>query len=266
VTTDLTGFAAATYLRGVAWAALPTSLLGMADASLGGKTGADLPQGKNLIGAFYPPRFVLADPHTLRSLPERELRSGLGEVLKHGVISDPALFARCLAWAEIDNPAGRLRALDEIVRRAMAVKIQVIETDPFEQGRRAVLNLGHTIGHALELASGFALSHGEAVGLGMLLETRMAEQIGVAEPGLAKTVQNALQKIGLPTQVPPELDGERIAQAVGQDKKRASGKVRFALPVRIGEARVGIEFEDWRRVYERSLGPEWAEPESVRDA
>lgn len=258
VVSDLAGFAAATYLRGVAWAALPTTLLSMADASLGGKTGFDLPQGKNLIGAFYPPRLVLADFDTLASLPERDLRSGLGEVLKHGVISDPALFQRCVEWQNIADPAERRAALGEIVRRAMAVKIQVIQQDPYEKGWRAVLNVGHTIGHALELASDFQLYHGEAVGIGMVIETRMAEQIGLAEPGLSETIAAALRQIGLPTLPPPGLDAQRILQAVGQDKKRADGKVRFALAKCIGGVQVGIEFEDWRREYERSLGPEWA--------
>jgi 3-dehydroquinate synthetase len=144
---DLSGFAASTYMRGIAWVGVPTTLLSMVDASLGGKTGFDLPEGKNLIGSFYPPKLVLADPSLLLTLPEVELISGMAEVVKHGVISDPKLFNLCgrgLHWVK-DN-------LEEIVKRAMAVKIKVIEEDPYEKGIRAALNLGHTVGHAIELA------------------------------------------------------------------------------------------------------------------
>ena len=244
VVSDLAGFAAATFLRGVPWVVLPTTLLAMADASLGGKTGADLPQGKNLIGAFYAPCLVAADPQTLATLPEGELRSGLAEVVKHGVISDPALFARCaelqgLSFEQLkETPKGC--ALDDIVRRAMAVKIQVIDLDPFEKGRRAVLNFGHTIGHAVELASGFRLRHGEAVAIGMVAETRLAEQIGLAEAGLNETISGVLRGLGLPVEIPPGMALENILKAIGTDKKRAGGKVRFALPVKIGEVKEGI--------------------------
>lgn len=237
VTGDLAGFAAATYLRGVRWINLPTTLLAMADASLGGKTGADLPQGKNLVGAFHPPNLVLADPEVLGTLPSVELRSGLGEVLKQGVINDPALFDLA-SRPHITQDPGRLA---EIVRRAMAVKIQVIEEDPFEKGRRAVLNLGHTIGHALELASGFQLRHGEAVAIGILLEARLAEKCGLAQPGLADRILTALEQVGLPTTIPTDLDRQAVLDSMRLDKKRQDGILRFALPKRIGEVAAGIE-------------------------
>ena len=189
VTGDLAGFAAATFLRGVAWVAAPTSLLAMVDASLGGKTGADLPRGKNLVGAFHPPRLVLADPTTLASLPEAELRSGLAEVVKAGVIGDEALFRLCAQGWD-----GVLEAMDNVVRRSMAVKIRLIQEDPYEKGQRAALNLGHTIGHALEAGSGYRLRHGEAVAIGMVAAARLSERLGIAQVGLAEEIAAALDE------------------------------------------------------------------------
>jgi len=245
VTGDLTGFAAATYLRGVAWVNLPTSLLSMADASLGGKTGADLPQGKNLIGAFYPPKLVLADPQVLGTLPLAELRSGLAEVAKHAVISDPGLFDM-LDELPIQTNSGLLTGpLTQIVRRAMAVKIRTIEIDPYEKGIRAALNLGHTVGHALELVSGFALRHGEAIAIGMVVEARLAERLGLAKiPNLSQEVARRLELLGLPTAVPAGLEHAAILSAMRVDKKRKSGRVQFALPVEIGTVLCGVEVDD----------------------
>jgi 3-dehydroquinate synthase len=232
---DLAGFAAATFLRGVPWVVVPSSLLAMVDASLGGKTGADLPQGKNLIGAFHPPAFVLADPRLLRTLPEAELRNGLAEVVKHGVLADPRLFELCaLGWQAI------IDAMDEIVRRAVAVKIRVIVADPYERGRRAALNLGHTLGHALEIASDFQLKHGEAVAIGMVQAARLAERRGLAQPGLAQEIETVLNDLGLPTVIPPGLERERILTAARLDKKRAGGQARLVLPQRIGEVQWGL--------------------------
>lgn len=236
---DLAGFAAATYLRGVPWVILPTSLLAMADASLGGKTGADLPQGKNLVGAFHAPQLVLTDPGALATLPQVELRSGMAEVIKAGIIGDPTLFAECAqGWQHLESN------WDDLVRRAMAVKIQVIEDDPYEAGLRAVLNFGHTIGHAVELASNFKLRHGEAVAIGMIAESRIAEQIGLAESGLSDQIKNVCARLGLPTEVPGNLHQEAILDAMQVDKKRARGRVRFALPCWVGKVKSGVEVED----------------------
>ncbi|HEX7555238.1 MAG TPA: 3-dehydroquinate synthase, partial [Leptolinea sp.] len=240
VVSDLTGFAAATYLRGIRWVGLPTTLLSMADASLGGKTGADLPQGKNLIGAFHAPALVLADPDTLATLPERDLRSGFAEIVKHGVISDPRLFEEC---SKLANPsADEIRRLpfESMVCRAMAVKIRVIEQDPFEQNIRAVLNAGHTIGHAVELTSGYQFSHGEAISIGLVVETRMAEELGIARRGLGDEIAAVLAGMGLPTHIPAGFDQAAIETAIFRDKKRAGGTVNFALPVEIGQAKYGI--------------------------
>jgi 3-dehydroquinate synthase len=233
---DLAGFAAATWMRGVPWVYLPTTLLAMADASLGGKTGIDLPQGKNLVGAFHPPRLVLADPETLTTLPTAELRSGLAEVVKHGLIGDPVLF-ELLA-------VNRQPPMADIVRRSMAVKVGIIQADPFEKGPRAALNLGHTVGHAVELASGYRLRHGEAVAVGMVAEARLAEGIGLAEHRLANTIAAALKNLALPTEIPASCECQAVLEALYQDKKRRNGKILFSLPVRVGEVKTGIVIED----------------------
>jgi len=241
VISDLTGFAASTYMRGIDWIAIPTTLLAMVDAALGGKTGFDLPQGKNLIGSFHPPKLVLADPSLLLTLSDRDLRAGMAEVVKHGVISDPELFDLCsrgMGWVK-EN-------LETIVKRAMAVKIQVIEADPYEKGLRAALNLGHTVGHAVELVSRFELSHGEAVAIGMVAEARYAEKIGVARRGVADTIANTLSHLGLPTRIPEELPREQILRAMRVDKKKNVKAIRFALPAEIGRVELAevAELED----------------------
>jgi shikimate kinase/3-dehydroquinate synthase len=245
---DLTGFAAATYLRGVRWVVAPTTLLAMVDSSLGGKTGADLPQGKNLIGAFYPPQLVFADPRVLDTLPEKELRSGMAEVVKAGIVGDRCLFELCCSGWETVN-ANR----DEIVRRAMAVKVQVIQEDPYEKGRRACLNLGHTVGHAIEHASGYRLSHGEAVAIGMVVEACLAEKLSLAEAGLAQEIRYCLESLGLPVAIPRGLERGKILEAMQLDKKRSHGKVRFALPVSIGEVRTGVLIEDLEAIFSCEL-------------
>jgi shikimate kinase/3-dehydroquinate synthase len=240
VVSDLTGFAAATYLRGIKWVCLPTTLLCMVDASIGGKTGADLPSGKNLIGAFHAPALVLADPHVLESLPEREIHSGLAEIIKHGVISDPLLFETCKRLVGLSVEEILRKPLAEIISRAMAVKIGVIEQDPYEQNIRATLNAGHTIGHAIELVSNYTLSHGEAVSIGLVVEARMAEELGIARAGLADEISAVLAGVGLPVKVPDGMNPEAVETAIFRDKKRAGSGVKFALPVEIGQAKYGV--------------------------
>lgn len=246
---DLAGFAAATFMRGCQWVAVPTTLLAMVDASMGGKTGFDLPEGKNLIGAFYPPRLVLADPNVLSSLPDRELRAGLAEVVKHGIISDVDLFELCEKGMDVVR-----RDILKIVRRAMGVKIRVIEQDPFESGLRAALNLGHTVGHAVELASRFNLLHGEAIAIGTVAEARLAEKMGVAEANLpyqlSKRIEATLAGLGLPTEIPTNLSVPIILQAMRVDKKKDRHVIRFALPVKIGEVKVGVAIKDLESVLE----------------
>jgi 3-dehydroquinate synthase len=227
---DLAGFAASTYMRGIQWVCVPTSLLSMVDASLGGKTGFDLPEGKNLIGSFYPPKLVLADPQLLRTLPEPEFISGLAEVVKHGVIADPELFNLCARGLDCvkDN-------LEQMVRQAMAVKIKVIEEDPYERGFRAALNFGHTVGHAIELVSNFQLRHGEAVAIGMVAEAKLAEHVGVANQGLSDRIREVVSALGLPVEIPEEYPREQISAAMRMDKKKNAKAIRFALPAEIGK-------------------------------
>jgi len=230
VISDMAGFAASTYMRGIAWIAVPTTLLSMVDASLGGKTGFDLSEGKNLIGSFYPPKLVLADPGVLLTLPERELISGMAEVVKHGIISDPELFNLCtrgLVWVK--------EHLEQIVKRAMAVKIKIIEDDPYEKGFRAALNLGHTVGHAVELVSKFNLRHGEAVAIGMVVEAKYAEKTGLSNKGLSKEISNVLSVLGLPVDLPEDMPREEIIRLMRVDKKKNAKAIRFALPVEIGK-------------------------------
>jgi shikimate kinase / 3-dehydroquinate synthase len=226
---DMAGFAAATFMRGVSWIALPTTLLSMVDASIGGKTGFDLPEGKNLIGSFYPPRLVLADPQVLKTLPEEELISGLAEVVKAGVISSPELFQMCSRGLNhaIEN-------LEDMVKRAVAVKIQIIEEDPFESGIRAKLNLGHTVGHAVEKASGYRIRHGEAVAIGMVAEAKLAERLKVAEKGLSDIIAETLRGLSLSIDIPGDLPRNEIIRAMNLDKKKTDGIIRFALPAEIG--------------------------------
>ena len=226
---DMAGFAASTYMRGIPWVCVPTTLLSMVDASLGGKTGFDLPEGKNLIGSFYPPKLVLADPQMLKTLPEAEFISGLAEVVKHGIIADPELFNVCARGLDCvkDN-------LEQTVKRAMGVKIRIIEDDPYERSFRAALNLGHTVGHAVELVSRFQLRHGEAVAIGMVAEAKLAERLTVAGKGLSEAIGEALHHLGLPTQIPKELRREEIIRTMRVDKKKNAQAIRFALPAEIG--------------------------------
>ncbi len=239
VTGDVAGFAAATYMRGIDWVVVPTTLLAMVDASIGGKTGVDLPAAKNLAGCFHHPRLVVVDPNTLDTLPQRELNGGMAEVVKHSVIGDPGL----LAMVEQGWPAVREQR-EDVVGRALGVKIAVVEDDPQEQGRRAALNLGHTIGHAVEVASGYRLRHGEAVAIGLVAEATLAESLGLAGTGVARRIGAALENLGLPVAIPEQLSPEAIAQAMTADKKRAGGTIRFTLPVAIGDVRTGIEVAD----------------------
>ncbi len=224
---DLAGFAAATWNRGVAVVQLPTTLLAQVDSAVGGKTGINLEEGKNLVGAFHQPVAVVADTATLASLPVRELRSGLGEVVKYGFIADPGVLELVERHPE-RALAGEEETLTELVRRGVAVKARVVAADEREAGERALLNYGHTIGHAIETLTGYGTyRHGEAVALGMVAAARLAEVLGVAEPGLAGRTATALSGLGLPTGG-LELDPERVWQVLARDKKARAG-VRFVL-------------------------------------
>ncbi len=243
VTGDIAGFAAATFMRGVRLAQVPTSLLAMVDASVGGKTGVDLPQGKNLVGAFNQPLCVTIDPAVLETLEGAELRSGMAEVIKHGVIGDAKLFEE-LRGERVQGAAGG--AVDTItpaqIARALRVKIAIVEEDPYERGRRAVLNLGHTVGHALEKVSRFELRHGEAVSVGMVAATRIAARIGLTSPSVVDSVESALTAWGLPARCNapgwPEFRADSIFKAMLHDKKRRGETLRWVLPITIGEVTI----------------------------
>ncbi len=240
VTTDMAGFLAAVLLRGVRWGAVPTTLLGMADAALGGKTAVNLPEGKNLVGAFHQPCFVLADIATLETLPPREWRCGLGEVLKAALIDGTELMPALERAAPDDLQFPGDTAL-ELASGAGRVKMRIAEADPTEQGERKLLNLGHTFGHALETAAGRdpgiegGLSHGEAVALGLRCAARMAEEMDVAENGLYQHVLELLHKLGLPGEYPGELPGrDDLATLLQRDKKAHGGHLDLVLPAEPG--------------------------------
>jgi 3-dehydroquinate synthase len=234
---DLTGFAAATYLRGVACVQVPTTLLAQVDSSIGGKTGVNHVLGKNLIGAFSQPRFVLADVETLRTLPPRELTAGLAEVIKYGIILDAPLFTL------LEERIADVQALDrdllvEVVRRCCAIKASVVSADETESGLRAVLNFGHTVGHGIESITGYTrYLHGEAVAIGMVAAARVSRHLGFCAEHDVERIRSLLVRCGLPTEVPAELRGEALARAMRADKKAREGAIKFVCLETIGTTR-----------------------------
>jgi 3-dehydroquinate synthase len=238
VTGDLAGFVAATFLRGVPVVQVPTSLVAMIDASVGGKTAVDVPGGKNLVGAFHPPAMVVVDPECLKTLPRRERSQGLAEAVKHGAILD-ADYLNGLDERASDLLAGRAEASAWAVRRSVEIKAGVVSRDERESGLREILNFGHTIGHAVEVESGFEIPHGDAVAIGMTLEARFGEAMGITAPGTADHLGRILEAMELPTTLPPELDPSRVLDWTRGDKKVRGGRVRFvqlAEPGRVHEA------------------------------
>jgi 3-dehydroquinate synthase len=238
VTGDLAGFVAATYMRGIPAVQIPTSLVAMMDASVGGKTGVDVPRGKNLVGAFHPPRFVLADTRLARTLPVAERRQGLAEAVKHGAILDPDYLAR-IHGAGPALLAGDEEATAEAVARSVEIKAEVVGRDEREGGMRQVLNFGHTLAHALEAASGYGLAHGSAVAVGMVLEARLGEAVEVTDPGTADRIEEVLSSLGLPTRPDPGVDPERVVELLVHDKKARGGEPRFVLLDGIGRVHAG---------------------------
>jgi len=234
---DLTGFAAATYLRGVPFIQIPTTLLAQVDSSVGGKTGINHPLGKNMIGAFYQPQLVLADTDTLSTLPERELAAGLAEVIKYGLIRDPVFFA----WLEenMDRLLARDdQALAHAIHRSCQNKAEVVAADEREAGQRALLNFGHTFGHAIEAGMGYgAWLHGEAVGTGMIMAADLSQRMGWLRPEEMRRARVLIAKARLPATA-PDLGHEKYLDLMGLDKKVEGGKIRFVLLKSIGEALV----------------------------
>lgn len=231
---DLAGFAAATYLRGIPYVQVPTTLLAQVDSSVGGKTGINHEEGKNLIGAFYQPRLVLIDASVLASLPPRELVGGLAEVIKYGIIKDSILFG--FLEQEMERLLDRDRErLIRIISTSCAIKARVVEKDERENDYRAVLNFGHTIGHALEATTGYTqLLHGEAVGIGMVKAAALSVQQGVCDQRSFERIRGLVRKAGLPSELPSGLSMQSLIAAMETDKKSADGKIRFVMCAGIG--------------------------------
>ncbi|MGD0841883.1 MAG: 3-dehydroquinate synthase [Candidatus Acidiferrales bacterium] len=240
---DVAGYVAASYLRGVRVVHVPTTVVAMADSSIGGKTGVNLPEGKNLVGAFYPPQLVLADVNLLRSLPPREFRSGLYEVVKCGVIGDAELF-RYLERNFAAVAARKPEALEFALWRSAALKARVVSRDEKESGLREILNFGHTFGHALETVTRYRrFRHGEAVGWGMLCAAWLAVECGIIDADDAARIGRGVARIGpLPTW--PSVGAVRLVQLMRADKKSRGGRLRFVLPTRIGDAKTFDDVPD----------------------
>jgi 3-dehydroquinate synthase len=232
---DVVGYVAASYLRGVRVVHIPTTVVAMADSAIGGKTGVNLPEGKNQVGAFFPPRLVLADVDLLRSLPAREYRSGLYEIVKCGIIGDPELF-RYLENNFDAITARKSSALEYAVWRAAALKARVVARDEKDSGLREILNFGHTFGHALETFTRYRrFRHGEAVGWGMLCAAQLAEEFGILRAPDADRIARAVARVG-PLPPWPAVSAARLIEIMRADKKSRGGKLRFVLPTRIGHA------------------------------
>ncbi len=235
---DMTGFVAASYMRGIDFVQCPTTLLSMVDASVGGKTGVDMPQGKNLVGAFKQPTAVLADLSTLKSLPSAEFASGMAEVVKHGLLANEDLLQRLETgnWRLSPDNQSLISNLQSLVTDAIQVKRDVVQEDPFEHGIRATLNLGHTFGHAIEQVSGYVIRHGEGVAMGMVAAANLSARLEECDPALQHRIEAILDNVGLPTRIPDNLSIEEIYHYMGSDKKKAAGVLRFVLIHEVGDA------------------------------
>jgi 3-dehydroquinate synthase len=246
---DVAGFVSATYLRGVDFVQVPTSLLAQVDASVGGKTGVNLSRGKNLVGAFYQPKLVLVDTSTLTTLPKVEFRSGLAEVIKHAVIRDSNYF--CF----LEQNMQRIKRLDPtvlepVVQRSCEIKAEVVCQDEKESGLRRILNYGHTVGHAIEALTGYTkLKHGEAVAIGMVTAALVSDELGVAEPGVVERIIGILKSAGLPYKLPEDISKDEIINAMGLDKKVVHGRLHAVLLRKIGSVYVAddVQLEAWSK-------------------
>lgn len=241
---DITGFAAASYQRGVDFIQVPTTLLSQVDSSVGGKTGVNHPLGKNMIGAFHQPRTVIVDTDTLSTLPDRELSAGLAEIIKYGLIDDPGFFE----WIEANVDRLRARettALIHAIRRSCADKAAVVAEDERESGRRALLNLGHTFGHAIEAGMGYGVwLHGEAVGAGMVMAARMSQHLGWIDADALRRIERLIERAGLPVEPPRGMAAAQWRDLMSVDKKAQGGRIRLVLLKGIGEAVVTADFAD----------------------
>ncbi|MCX7771509.1 MAG: 3-dehydroquinate synthase [Clostridia bacterium] len=242
VTGDMAGLAAATFLRGMGFIQIPTTLLAMVDSSVGGKVAVDLPQGKNLVGAFYQPHAVYTDPQLLKSLSDTQFFNGMAELIKHGFIRDKALY-QSLSQVNPSNPRESLvDKLDDLIAQSCVIKRDVVEQDEKDNGLRQLLNFGHTIGHAIERVQNFSgMAHGEAVAIGMVLMTRLTEKLGLTLKGEAKKVEEQLKLFRLPVEL-PEISPHALIEAMKVDKKNRSGKITIAYIEEIGHGKL-LEME-----------------------
>ena len=243
VTGDITGFLAASYMRGIPFVQVPTTLLAQVDSSVGGKTGVDIPEGKNLVGAFYQPRCVYIDSQVLNVLPESELLNGLAEVIKYGVIYDRTFF-EFLENRRQDILALELPVLEEVIATCCAIKADVVEKDERETDLRRILNYGHTIGHAIEAASGYSLAHGSAVAIGMVAAAELAGLKGILAADEKLRIEKLISDFGLPVKIPGELDRQEITNYLKTDKKTVGGRVFFVLPTTIGKVIITDEVDE----------------------
>lgn len=235
---DLAGYLAASFLRGIRLIQIPTTLLAMVDSAVGGKTGINLKEGKNLVGAFHQPSLVLCDSDVLKTLPPRERAAGLAEVIKYGVIRDAVLFGFLEMNLEAIK-AGDPAALEHIIARSCAIKAAVVSADEFEAGERAILNFGHTLAHAIENVAGYgAYLHGEAVGIGMVYAAAVSQREKGLKPEEVARIESLVQRAGLPVRA-PELDWKKLRAAIGVDKKNTGGLPRFVLAEQIGRVAYG---------------------------
>lgn len=223
--TDLAGFLASIYMRGIPFVAVPTTLLCMSDAAIGGKTGVDF-IAKNMLGTFYPAEIVICDLDLTKSLPDRELKSGMGEIVKCAPILDPSLFR--------DFEKKPLN-LDKIIKKCIKAKIRVIHIDPREKHLRKILNYGHTFGHALEAKTHYALTHGEAISIGMVISNRIAQKLGKQKPEVDKKIKKALSRAGLPTELPKGIKVSDLANLIAKDKKRVGNQIAFIIVTKLGQ-------------------------------
>ncbi|MDX1428837.1 MAG: 3-dehydroquinate synthase [Rhodothermales bacterium] len=240
---DLAGFVAATYMRGIPVVQIPTSLLAMVDSSVGGKTGIDTRAGKNLVGAFHQPAFVLIDPAVLKTLPMHQLSAGVAEVIKHGLIRDAEYFEQVEVRIE-ELLARDMGLLATIIRRSIEIKAEVVRRDEKESGYRRILNFGHTVAHALEAVSGYELLHGEAVAIGMASEAAIGETMGVTAPGATERIRRVLEAARLPIHIEGACDRARFFEALAKDKKRLRGAARYTLIADVGSV-AGSEEDGW---------------------
>ena len=235
---DVAGFVAATILRGVRFVQVPTTLLAQVDSSIGGKVGIDHARGKNLIGAFYQPSHIYVDPSVIATLPETEFRCGLAEVVKvASTLSSP--FFRTLERKAPGLQKSDVSALLPIVKQAAGLKAAVVQKDEYETGLRKVLNFGHTIGHAIETASHYGINHGHAVAIGMMMETRIGETLGITEQGTAQRLQRLLKTLRIPLKI-PQIEKKKFLSALSVDKKGDAAGPRFVIPKKIGESAIGV--------------------------